>query len=88
MKKYALDEDGEIIFSQKDRDRMPADLMEKINALAEEKDGSLELSDEVRKTDGGFVLVYGGIEENCTFKSLLAIEKERLHDLINEIVFC
>lgn len=88
VKKYAIAQDGIIIFNNKDRERMPEDLMDKIQKIAQEKGGSLTLSDEQRKIDGGFVLVYGGIEENCTFKSLLDIEKEKLHDLVNEMVFC
>ena len=88
VKKYALGQDGTIIFNKKDKDRMPADLMDKIQNLAKEKGGSLTLTDQERKIDGGFVLVYGGIEENCTFKSLMDIEKEKLHDLVNEMVFC
>lgn len=88
VKKYALPQDGYIIFNEKDRNRMPADLMEKIQGIAKEKGGSLTMSDEQRKIDGGFVLVYGGIEENCIFKSLMEIEKEKLHDLVNEMVFC
>ena len=88
VKKYALAQDGTIIFNSKDKERMPADLMDKIQKLAKENGGSLTLSNEERKIDGGFVLVYGGIEENCTFKSILEIEKEKLHDLVNEMVFC
>ena len=88
VKKYSLPQDGTIIFNSKDKERMPADLMDKIQKLAKENGGSLTLSNEERKIDGGFVLVYGGIEENCTFKSILEIEKEKLHDLVNEMVFC
>ena len=88
VRKYALGEKGEIIFNKKDLERMPGDLMEKIMAAAAEKGGSLELSKDSRNIESGFVLVYGGIEENCTFKALLDIEREKLHDLVNKMVFC
>ena len=88
VKKYALAEEGVIVFNHKDRDRMPDDLMDKIQKIVIEKGGKLTLSDETRKIDSGFVLVYGGVEENCTFKSLMDVDKEKLHDLVNEMVFC
>lgn len=88
VKKYALAEEGVIVFNEKDRARMPKDLMDKIKSIAIEKNGTLTLSDKTRKIDSGFVLVYGGIEENCTFKSLMDVDKEKLHDLVNEMVFC
>ena len=35
------------------------------------------ISEEARKIDGGFILVYGGIEENCTIKAVFDDEKRR-----------
>ena len=45
------------------------------------------MSDEIRSIDGGFVLVYGGIEENCTFKAMLEASREELHDMVNGKLF-
>ena len=33
--------------------------------------------------DGGFVLTYGGIEENCTIKALFDAKREELSDKVN-----
>lgn len=82
-----LSEKGEIIFSARDRQRMPKDFEDVIKNVAFEKGGELVMSDEIRSIDGGFVLVYGGIEENCTFKAMLEAIREELHDMVNGKLF-
>lgn len=82
-----LSEKGEIIFSARDRQRMPKDFEDVIKNVALEKGGELVMSDEIRNIDGGFVLVYGGIEENCTFKAMLEASREELHDMVNGKLF-
>jgi V/A-type H+-transporting ATPase subunit E len=87
LKTYVLAEDGEIYFSQKDLARMPADFEKKIEAAAKEKGGSLVLQKEPKAISDGFILVYGGIEENCTLKALFDAKKDQLQDKVNEILF-
>lgn len=82
-----LSEKGEIIFSARDRQIMPKDFEDVIKNVALEKGGELVMSDEIRSIDGGFVLVYGGIEENCTFKAMLEASREELHDMVNGKLF-
>ena len=64
LDKYMLAQDGAICFSKRDLDRMPKSFAEKIDASAKAKGGKLVISEEARKIDGGFILVYGGIEES------------------------
>jgi V/A-type H+-transporting ATPase subunit E len=85
--KSALPQAGEIMFSPKDRKRLPADLEARLKEAAKEKGGSLRVSNETRDIDGGFVLVYGGVEENCSFSALFEAERERLIDLVHELLF-
>lgn len=85
--KAALPQHGSIIFSQKDLGRLPANLELRLKEAAKEKGGSLEISDETRDITGGFVLVYGGIEENCSFNALFEAERERLTDRVHELLF-
>lgn len=87
LKTYVLAEPGEIYFSAQDLARMPADFEKRISAAAEEKGGSLVLSKEPKAIEDGFILVYGGIEENCTLKALLDAKKDELQDKVNEILF-
>ena len=85
--KYFLPKDGEICFSRKDLERMPADFREEIRSMAEKKGGALEFSGEARNIDGGFILVYGGIEENCSIDAVFAEKRDELLDQVRKILF-
>ena len=85
IEKYALPQDGELIVSEKDAARLPRGFLKKINASLQE--GSLTLSEEKRYLDGGFLLRYGGMEENCTFDALFDAAREQLQDDVNKMLF-
>lgn len=87
LNRFALAEEGEIIFSAKDLERMPAGFEGEIAKIASDKGGALALSKESRQIEGGFVLVYGGIEENCTFRALFDSQKDELQDKVQKILF-
>ena len=80
-------EKGEILFSAKDKKNLTADLIKKIGEIAAKKGGSLTLSDETADIDSGFILRYGGIEENCSLKALFADRQEELQDLVHKLLF-
>ena len=87
VKTYALADKGEIYFSAADLGRMPADFEKKIEAAAQENGGSLTLQKEPKEIPDGFILVYGGVEENCTLKALFDAKKDQLQDRVNEMLF-
>ena len=87
LEKYVLPQEGEICFSREDLERMPDDFREKIESTAREKGGKLIVSEEPAQTGGGFLLVYGGIEENCTIKALFDSKREELSDKVNRMLF-
>lgn len=87
LKTYALADAGEVYFSKEDLARMPAGFEKKIEAAAKEKGGSLVLKKEPKAIADGFVLVYGGIEENCTLKALFDAKRDQLQDKVNAILF-
>lgn len=87
LKKFVLAEEGEIIFSGRDIERMPAGFEGELERIASEKGGKLTLSKENRQMEGGFVLVYGGIEENCTFKALFDSQRDELQDKVQKVLF-
>lgn len=88
LEKYVLPEEGTICFSEKDRKRMPQGYMEKVYETAEKKGGSLKLTDCAPDgMDGGFILTYGGVEENCTIKALFDARREELSDKVNRQLF-
>lgn len=87
ISKYALPQDGIIYFSETDLKRLPLNFKETVNKIAAEKGGRLVISDDSRDIDGGFVLAYGGIEENCSFKALFDSARENLQDTARKILF-
>lgn len=85
--KYALPQEGEIYFSSTDLERLPGGYEEKINLIAGEKGGSLTLSKTGRNIENGFILVYGGIEENCTLKAMFDSKRDELSDRVHQLLF-
>lgn len=83
--KYALPEEGTIIFSAADKKRLPASFEKDLNSRL--KAGRLTLSDDTTRTAGGFVLSYGGVEQNCTFHALIDAGRERLTDKVSKVLF-
>ena len=61
--------------------------LERLNAIAQEKGGALTLAPAGQVVGGGFILVYGGIEEKCTFPALFEARKEELQDLVHKQLF-
>lgn len=82
--KYSEKQDGIIVFSKKDTDRMDKNFISKINKVSA---GKLTLGEPDRKIDSGFVLVYGDIEINCTFDTIFTVEKEKLTDVVSAVLF-
>lgn len=85
--RYVTDRTGEIYVSKKDLERMPDDFPAKIQKAAAQKNGSLKLMDEPKDIDGGFVLVYGGIEENCSAGALFESQRDELADKVHSMLF-
>ena len=82
--------EGKILFSKTDTERLPKDFADTLAAALEKsgKEGAkLTVSGETRDIDGGFVLTYGGIEENCSFDALFDSAHEMLQDKVQEILF-
>lgn len=85
--RYVRPGEGTIYFSDRDLKRMPKELEEEMGKIAAGKGGTLTFSREARKMDGGFVLAYGGIEENCTIRAIFDSRKEELSDKVREVLF-
>ncbi|MGI6095979.1 MAG: V-type ATP synthase subunit E [Lachnospiraceae bacterium] len=87
LEKFALPQAGEVFFSAADLKRMPEGFAGKVEQIAAAKGGSLVISKEERNLEGGFVLAYGGIEENCTFKAMFEAKKDELSDKVHSLLF-
>jgi V/A-type H+-transporting ATPase subunit E len=88
VKKYAHNKSGKLLFSAVDKNRLSVDFdLKLIQVLADKPEASLIVSDETVTLDGGFLLIYGDIEENCSFDALFSAEKENLQDKVNSLLF-
>lgn len=84
IEKNASDSDGIICFNQRDLDRMPKGFEQQMNSAAA---GTLTLSKDPIRIDSGFVLVYGGIEENCSFDAIFTSRYEQILDRATRLLF-
>lgn len=87
VEKYSLSRPGEIIFNSKDLKRLPYDFQKKIDAVVSKKGGTLKISKDTRDIDGGFILSYVEIEENCSFTALFNSADDELKDLVYRLFF-
>ena len=80
ISKYAQSGNGEIMLNERDLKRLPDGFIERANALL--SGGSLSLCKSSADISGGAVLVYGMIEENCSFEALLSEYKADITDAL------
>ena len=85
--KHLRAENGEILFSAKDLGRLPSGFADALSKLASAAGGALVISKEAAEIDDGFILRYGGIEENCTLKALFSEKHEALVDKVTETIW-
>lgn len=86
----AMEGEGILYFSEADKKRMPSGLEERLNAAVQERKGKyarLRIAEETRPMEGGFVLCYDGIEENCSFDAMFDFARERLQDVAQKVLF-
>ncbi len=81
LNRYAKDGNCSILLSPRDKERVPQDFVEELDKR------SIRLSGVNERIDGGFILVYGDIEENCSFDALFAASKDTLQDKISALIF-
>lgn len=84
ISKFSLPQEGELLFSPADLGGCPPALRPRSR---NPRTGKLTVSRETRDIDGGFVLSYGGIEENCSIEALFYAARERLQDRVQELLF-
>ncbi len=87
IRKSIRPEAGVIAFAPDDLKRLPADFAEKANALAKEVGGSLSVQEEPAKIENGCILIYGGIEENCSLSAIFEANKDRMQDAAAKVLF-
>ncbi len=78
--------EGEMLLNEKDKKRLPADFEKKL-AAAMPQGAKLTVAKSTRPIDGGFVLKYGDVEENCSLQAIFDARSEEFSDTIRDILF-
>lgn len=71
---------GVISLSANDLKRLPADFETGIRSSAEKLGGTLEISKKPADISDGFILSYGLISENCSFRAIIESERDEVRD--------
>ncbi|MCC8022656.1 MAG: hypothetical protein LIO46_02570 [Clostridiales bacterium] len=86
LEQYVQPDGGVLCLAEGDDSRLGAGFAEQAQKLAAQHGGKLELRTG-GAWQGGFLLIYGDIEIDCTFAALLDARREALRDLVNQILF-
>ena len=71
---------GLISLSANDLKRLPAAFETDIRSSAEKLGGTLEISKKPADISDGFILSYGLISENCSFRAIIESERDEVRD--------
>lgn len=86
-KNAEAEKNGEIRFNSADLGRLPRGFEDTLNKALADKGACVSVGKLPADISGGFVLVYGDIEENCSFEAILEASSDTLRDIINEKLF-
>ncbi len=75
---------GEVVFSPAEREKIGQSAVDEANRRL---NGKLTLSDETRPLKGGFILVDGSVEVNCTFDTLVRLQKGEMAGEVAAVLF-
>lgn len=78
--------EGEMLLNEADKNRLPASFETDL-AAALPKGATLAVSAQTRPIDGGFVLKYGDIEQNCSFRAMFDARRDEFSDLVRDTLF-
>ena len=76
----------QVILSQKDRTRYGKQVVTRANELLAGR-GALTLAEESRPMKGGVILSDGDVEVNCTFETLVRLQRSQLERDVAKVLF-
>lgn len=85
--KHLRSGEGVLYLCKNDLNRIPDDFVKKISIIAEKNGSSIKLSDVPADISDGFVLQYGLVSENCSFRAIIESEKDSVRDTAAKILF-
>ncbi len=85
--RHLPDSDAVLMLNAEDSDRLGSDTLAVLKNMAEQNGARLTISDKPADIRNGFILSYGGVEENCTFDALIDQSMDELLDQVKDILF-
>lgn len=83
--RFAQEGRGEMHLNEKDIARLPDDFLARMRKAV--PGAEVTISPKPRKIDNGFLLVYGGVDINCTFRAIFEDASEELRDAAGKLLF-
>lgn len=80
-------ESGILYLNERDLKRIPDSFKKNVKNLAEKSGGTVNISGKAADIENGFVLVYGLISENCTFRDIIDADRDGVRDLAAKVLF-
>lgn len=84
-KRFAQEGRGEMYLNKKDIDRLPDDFLARMRKAVPEAE--VTISPKPQKIESGFLLVYGGVDINCTFRAFFEDASDQLRDAAGKLLF-
>lgn len=78
---------GKIYLGKNDLKRNYSDFENNLGIIADQKNGTVELSKIPADIQDGFIIEYGLISENCSFEAIMESEKDNIKDTAAKILF-
>lgn len=79
--------EGVLYLCSRDLKRATDKFKASVADIAEKAGGSVEISEKAAKIDNGFVLKYGLISENCSFRDIIEAERDAVRDTAAKALF-
>lgn len=84
-KRFAQKGQGELQLNKKDLARLPDDFLGRMKKAVPEAD--MHISQAPADIESGFLLVYGGMDINCTFRAVFEDAADELRDAAGRLLF-
>lgn len=84
-KRFAQKGQGELQLNKKDLGRLPDDFLARMKQAVPEAD--MHISPTPADIESGFLLVYGGMDINCTFRAVFEDAYDQLRDAAGRLLF-
>lgn len=83
--RFAGEGQGELRLNKRDLDRLPDDFLARMRKAVPA--AQVTISPKAYDIESGFLLVYGGVDVNCTFRAIFEDAYEELRDAAGRLLF-